>query len=61
MPSNLNAIDGAVYEPEAKIFDIYRKTTAEFMEFQVILQMDSDQALITWTQVGYPSPFYALW
>lgn len=31
MSSNFNAIDGAVYEPEAKILDIYRKTTAEFM------------------------------
>lgn len=38
-------IDGTIFEPEAKILDIYKKTTAEFMEFQVIPQVHYDQTL----------------
>jgi len=36
VPRNFNAIDSAVYDPGGKILDNSRKTTAEFMEFQVI-------------------------
>lgn len=61
MSSNFSAIDGAVYEPDTKIIDIYRKTAAELTEFRVIPQIHYDQTLETWAQMGYSSPFYLLW
>lgn len=61
MPSYFNVINGAIFEPEAKILDIYRKTIAEFMEFQVIPQMHYDQtskkSRLRWvTSVHFISP-----
>lgn len=55
MPSNFNRINSAFYEPEAKIFTIYSKTTAGFVEFQFMPQMHHDQVLETWARV-IPAP-----